>query len=750
MRIFLPLLLACALVSTSAQTPLDRSREIDNVAAFARLYGVVRYFYPSDAAATVDWDRFAVLGVNRARSARDAAALRTALADLIAPLGPGIELATRLPAPPASGSVDAALVAWHYMGPGTGPTTTQGSPYSATRTNRTIAPTAQQSVGEFVALAQSVPAAEWRGKRIRLRARARVAEPDNPGRAGLWLRVDRTPQAVGFFDNMQDRPIRLGEWREYVIEGPVADDASAVAFGALTSGPGAAEFDAFELSVLDGETWRPVTIRDPGFETGNDPRSSGWMGNGISGSHITTSEVSAPEGRRFVRLAAVVASAGGATSPNTTARAGAYADVDLGLGLHARVRTSLSDDEARLASSSDTWKASIDAITPPSGRLDLDVRLADVVVAWNVLRHFYPYWDVSDVDWDARLVPHLGAAHAANTRDEQRRALLQLVADARDGHGNVIDSTLRDTRGYLPIDVRLVEGRVAVVATSVPDVVPVGSVVTAIGDSSANARLESEMQLVSGSPQWKRWRGSREIGRCDTTAAATPVSLELADRTTRQLTLTCAPQPPVEHRPEPIAQLSPDIQYVDLTRATMATIGPAVPSITSAKGVVFDLRGYPTDSGFGVLPHLVGEPESDRWMHVAAISGPFGQVTEWQSHGWNLTPRAPQAAGRRVFLTDGRAISYAESVLGYVKDRKLATIVGGATAGANGNVVRAVVPGGFAFTFTGMRVTGHDGRAQHHLIGVVPDVALEPTIEGLRSGRDELLEYAVALIRDGR
>lgn len=32
-------------------------REIDNVAAFARLYGVVRFFYPSDAAAELEWNR---------------------------------------------------------------------------------------------------------------------------------------------------------------------------------------------------------------------------------------------------------------------------------------------------------------------------------------------------------------------------------------------------------------------------------------------------------------------------------------------------------------------------------------------------------------------------------------------------------------------------------------------------------------------------------------------------------------------
>ena len=98
-------------------------------------------------------------------------------------------------------------------------------------------------------------------------------------------------------------------------------------------------------------------------------------------------------------------------------------------------------------------------------------------------------------------------------------------------------------------------------------------------------------------------------------------------------------------------------------------------------------------------------------------------------------------------MTDGRAISYAESVMGYVKDRKLGTIVGSTTAGANGNVIRFPVPGGLTAGFTGMRVIGHDGHTPFHLAGVQPDAPVTPTIKGRREGRDEVLEQALSLAR---
>ena len=87
--------------------------------------------------------------------------------------------------------------------------------------------------------------------------------------------------------------------------------------------------------------------------------------------------------------------------------------------------------------------------------------------------------------------------------------------------------------------------------------------------------------------------------------------------------------------------------------------------------------------------------------------------------------------------------------MGIVEHYDLGTIVGGTTAGANGNVNLINLPGsGFRITFTGMRVIKHDG-SQHHLVGIQPDVAIEPTLAGIREGRDEVLEKGVEVGKSG-
>lgn len=79
-----------------------------------------------------------------------------------------------------------------------------------------------------------------------------------------------------------------------------------------------------------------------------------------------------------------------------------------------------------------------------------------------------------------------------------------------------------------------------------------------------------------------------------------------------------------------------------------------------------------------------------------------------------------------------------------VRCNDLGTIVGSNTAGSNGNVIFLELPGQIALMYTGMRVIGPDGEIFQG-VGIEPDVRVYPTIEGLRAGRDEVLERALEM-----
>jgi len=73
-------------------------------------------------------------------------------------------------------------------------------------------------------------------------------------------------------------------------------------------------------------------------------------------------------------------------------------------------------------------------------------------------------------------------------------------------------------------------------------------------------------------------------------------------------------------------------------------------------------------------------------------------------------------------------------------------IIGSQTQGADGNVSLIPLPGGLKTGISGLGVYYPDGRGTQR-IGIVPDIEVKTTIQGIREGRDELLEKAIELVQ---
>ena len=205
---------------------------------------------------------------------------------------------------------------------------------------------------------------------------------------------------------------------------------------------------------------------------------------------------------------------------------------------------------------------------------------------------------------------------------------------------------------------------------------------------------------------------------------------------------------PKETRPAPVAELEPGIWYVDLGRVDDDGFRKAVPDLAAAKGIVFDMRGYPSNLQFQTFfPHLVKEHATSAQWRVPIVTRPDREDMDCpKMGGWQIEPREPYFEAKRAFVIDGRAISYAESCMGIVEHYGLGELVGEATAGTNGNVNPFGVPGGYRIIWTGMQVLKHDG-SRHHGVGILPTIPVEKTRKGVAEGRDEYLARAIESVR---
>jgi len=106
----------------------------------------------------------------------------------------------------------------------------------------------------FGALTQGFKADAYRGKTVRLRAKLKLDAVDSTDKAQMWMRVDRPNHKVGFFDNMDDRPVQTATWTDVEIVGKIDADAEKIFFGVLSIGKGQAWVDSLSFEVVPDGT----------------------------------------------------------------------------------------------------------------------------------------------------------------------------------------------------------------------------------------------------------------------------------------------------------------------------------------------------------------------------------------------------------------------------------------------------------------------------------------------------------------
>jgi len=118
----------------------------------------------------------------------------------------------------------------------------------------------------WVSYSKAISATNYAGDNFRLTAKVRTELSDDSAAAHLWARVDKD-HGSGFFDNMDDRPIRSSNWKSYTVQGKIDTGAARLAFGMYCSYNGKFYFDDLKLEIETADSkWTNVFTAN--FEDG--------------------------------------------------------------------------------------------------------------------------------------------------------------------------------------------------------------------------------------------------------------------------------------------------------------------------------------------------------------------------------------------------------------------------------------------------------------------------------------------------
>ncbi len=423
---------------------------------------------------------------------------------------------------------------------------------------------------------------------------------------------------------------------------------------------------------------------------------------------------------------------------------------------------------------------------------DKNLRLLALYRYWNVIQYFFPYKYLTDKEWDEVLKEYIPVFINAKTALEYQLAVLQLAAETNDTHArllmganetgflrgtryaplrtNEIDS-LRGTK-YAPFRVRFIENKLTVSGYFKPELketagLETGDFITRINGKTIEYIIDSIKAYYPASNEAARgYYMATDLVRSNNNSIHIVYN---SSGTIKQKELTMYERSDL-NMDEPNSKLSYDsiminndsefIGYITLETIKDSEIPQIKKSFMNAKGIIIDIRNYPASFVcFSLGEFFTPKRKPFAKFTTANLNNPgefyFSRSVPFLNnksknhnglYDFKVYKSENYFQGKLVVIVNEATISQAEYTAMAFRAGDNTTIIGSQTQGADGNVSLIPLPGGIKSGFSGIGVYYPDGRETQR-IGIVPDIEVKPTIQGIREGRDELMEKAIELIQ---
>lgn len=385
-------------------------------------------------------------------------------------------------------------------------------------------------------------------------------------------------------------------------------------------------------------------------------------------------------------------------------------------------------------------------------------RLALTFHYWSVFNYFGPYRNLTDIPWDTTLFHAIEDMISATDDQSYMLAILKMQSRINDAHGFFNGPTYNDYFGYgaVGIQFRWYEQKIVVYkihnsqsGLSIGDEliemdgIPIADVAASYRDkiaASNEATFYRDLCVLLS----RAALNSNKVLRLKNSSGALytlPVTynMELSSWYTWKSTAEAGPA---------WRTACNGYGYVDMGKLEPAECEQMYQELKTKPGIIFDCRNYPKNTMLNISRFLFPEPIISARYFVPDLSAPglFKIRDDGANMGSWSTP-SPYA-GQVYFIVDQETQSHAEYTVQYLGQAPGAIVIGTQTAGADGNLSYVMHPRPYSIinpspdniSFTSLGWYYEDWY-QCQRNGIKINTTVSPTIQGLRAGRDEMLEW---------
>ena len=388
---------------------------------------------------------------------------------------------------------------------------------------------------------------------------------------------------------------------------------------------------------------------------------------------------------------------------------------------------------------------------------DMGMYLLGLFRFWNMYEYYSPNIEITVDNWDKVLLDSIPLVANATDYRSYVIAIAQVVSKTGDAHITIADEDrlLYYYYGqyFLPCDIKMIDGQAVVtqVRKNEEQLMP-GDILLKVDGMEIQDRIEEQSKYHALSEPNKILNQMKHLLlETEKNQAEVQILRETKTKTLQVKTLEYqyAYRNPFENG---ILE-STKIGYIDPSALKNGDLEKLMKEYKNTEGIIVDLRHYPST----VITYLLSEyiiPRQTVFSYIGmpnqAMPGAFynqemlagkGVMKEQMDGIRTFEPYQ----GKVVILMDEGSQSQSEFAIMALRQAPNATVVGSPSIGADGNVVKVSLPGRVIFGMSSLGVYTPEG-GQTQRCGLKPDIECYPTLDGIKAGKDELIEKAIEVI----
>jgi len=388
---------------------------------------------------------------------------------------------------------------------------------------------------------------------------------------------------------------------------------------------------------------------------------------------------------------------------------------------------------------------------------DAGYRLLSLFRYWSMINYFFPYKNVIGQDWNQVLKTSLPEFVNAKNELDYGKAALKLIACVNDTHANLWggSAAITNFKGKYapPLQTTFIENKLVITdlykdTLDVKSKLKIGDIVTAINGKDVGLLINEFLPFTPASNYDTQLRDlpNNYILRANKANVNLKINRD-GEQFGYDLPMRIYGRGGKDsdfEKAEPFKLINENTGYVFPGKYKNAMLPDIKKLFASTKGIIIDMRCYPSE----FMPFTFGN-------YIKGLSTPFvkftlGSVAYPGSFAFGATvPNGKKSSdnynGKVVVIVNAISQSQAEYTTMAFQSSPNVKVIGSTTAGADGNVSDIVLPGGLKTMISGIGVFYPDGKPTQR-VGVKIDEVIYPTINGIKQGKDELLDKAMEML----